>query len=73
VFQTRAALNQMLLDVPDHELDVEVTRVPLGDFIDAVKDRLQGLQIGYQLDLLIQPFQFFQWIRVLYAHDVILH
>jgi hypothetical protein len=46
-------LDQVLLDVPDHELDIEVTRVPLGDFIDAVKDRLQGLQIVHQLDLLV--------------------
>jgi hypothetical protein len=74
MLQTCPTLDQVLLDVPDHELDVEITRIPFGDFIHAVEDRLQSLQIGGQFDLLVQPLQFFQGVRDLFdAHDVILH
>jgi hypothetical protein len=63
----------VLLDIADHQLHFEIAGVLLGDFVQAIEDRLQGRQIGYQVDLTVQVFQFFKRIQVLGAHDVILH
>jgi len=63
----------MLLDIADHQLHFEVAGIFLSDLVQAVEDRLQGRQIGYQVNLPVQVFQFLKWIQVLGAHDVILH
>jgi hypothetical protein len=62
----------VLLDVADHQLYFEIVGIRLRDFIQPEEDRLQVLQHGHPVDLLVQILQFVQRIQVL-AHDVILH
>jgi hypothetical protein len=62
----------VLLDIADHQLDFEIAIIRLRDFIQPEKDRLQVLQHGHPVDLLVQILQLVQRIQVL-AHDVILH
>jgi hypothetical protein len=62
----------VLLDVTDHQLHFEIVGICLGDFVQPEKDRLQVLQQGHPVDLLVQILQFVQRIQVL-AHDAILH
>jgi hypothetical protein len=62
----------VLLDVADHQLYFEIVGIRLGDFVQPEKDRLQILQHGHPVDLLVQILQLIQRIQVL-AHDAILH
>jgi len=43
LFQLSAAIHQVLLNVPDHQLHLEVSRILFGDLVQPVKDRLQTL------------------------------
>ena len=63
----------MLLDVAHHQLDLEIVRVLLGDFVQPEKDRLQTRQLRDLVDLLVQALQLSERIQVLRVHDVILH
>ena len=58
----------MLFDVADHELHFEIVGVLLRDFVEPVVNRLQTLEAGHKVDLLIEALQFFKRIQIVIAH-----
>jgi hypothetical protein len=57
LLQTRAAIHQVLFNIPDHKLHFEIVGMLLGDLVQPVKNRFQARQIGDKFDLPIQIFQ----------------
>ena len=63
----------MLLDIRSGQLHIEIPGILFPDFVESEENRLEIRQVGNRIDLLVQALQFVEWIRVLGAHDAILH
>jgi hypothetical protein len=55
--ETHAAIDQVLLDIPRHQLHFEIGGVGLGDFLQPVKNRFEPGQIGDLIDLCVQALE----------------